>query len=147
MEQVTHLLSSRAILVSAIVLAAGWAVKTIWFSGPSAPKILPSVQFKDEWTLEEISEFNGQDDSKPILMGIEGKVYEVSKGRDYYGKDGGYKNLAGRDASRMLAKNILDPKKDNMAPLTDSEKQQLKQWKEFFDNKYPIVGKLRLKSD
>ena len=34
-------------------------------------------------------------------------VFNVSRGREFYGKDGCYAALAGRDASRLLAKGLL----------------------------------------
>ncbi len=41
----------------------------------------------------------------PVLIGIRGVLYDVSARRDLYGTKGqGYNILAGRDASRALAK-------------------------------------------
>ena len=101
---------------------------------------------KEVMTAEDLSSFDGTAEGLPILLGINGKVYDVTKGKDYYGKEGGYHVMAGKDASRLLAKNLLDPRKDNGQALTDSENQQLKQWQDFFENKYPVVAVLAPKA-
>lgn len=40
---------------------------------------------KRDYTLEELKQFNGSDAKKPLLMGIKGKVYDVSAGERFYG--------------------------------------------------------------
>jgi len=54
------------------------------------------------WTGEELSVYNGTDERLPILLGILGSVFDVTKGRSHYGPGGGYHHFAGRDASRAF---------------------------------------------
>lgn len=43
-----------------------------------------------------------------ILLAINGRVFDVSSGRHFYGPGGPYGNFAGRDASRGMAKQSFD---------------------------------------
>lgn len=142
------LTSSDSFTIPSVVIAvvAAAAIASAFLFSRKKSDSAEELPQKEVWTIEELAEYNGQSESRPILMGIEGKVYDVTKGREYYGKDGGYRNLAGRDATRLLAKNSLAPEKDDESvPLTDAEKQQLVQWQEFFNGKYPVVGSFKPK--
>jgi predicted heme/steroid binding protein len=55
-----------------------------------------------EFTAEELSQFNGTDPQKPIYIGLNGYVYDVTAGKEYYVVDGTYHYLAGRDSSEEL---------------------------------------------
>jgi membrane-associated progesterone receptor component len=55
----------------------------------------------------ELSEYDGVK-NKRILMGIRGRVYDVTAGSNFYGPGGPYGNFAGRDASRGLSKGSFD---------------------------------------
>jgi predicted heme/steroid binding protein len=55
----------------------------------------------------ELSAFDGKK-NKRILMGIRGRVYDVTAGAHFYGPGGPYGNFAGRDASRGLSKGSFD---------------------------------------
>lgn len=50
----------------------------------------------------------GADPSKRILLAIEGEVYDVTRGKNFYGPGGPYAIFAGRDASIGMAKQSFD---------------------------------------
>jgi predicted heme/steroid binding protein len=70
---------------------------------------LAYIEPKPVWTLDELSQYDGKDDeSGPILLAVKGDVFNVYKGRNFYGPGGEYHIMAGRDATRFLAKNRLE---------------------------------------
>ncbi|CAD6503758.1 BgTH12-05503 [Blumeria graminis f. sp. triticale] len=57
---------------------------------------------------DDLKAFNGTDPSKPILLAINGTIYDVSPGRRFYGPGGSYHFFSGRDASRAFVSNCFD---------------------------------------
>ncbi|RGP62514.1 membrane steroid-binding protein 2 [Fusarium sporotrichioides] len=51
-------------------------------------------------TLEELSLYDGRDPDRPILLAINGTIYDVSPGRRMYGPGGSYSYFAATDAAR-----------------------------------------------
>lgn len=106
------------------------------------------IVFKN-YTPKELEPFNGTNDTR-VLMGVNGNVYDVTRGRNFYGPGGPYANFAGHDASRGLAKNsfdldmITDPSQpiDKLEDLTPEEWDSLREWEQHFATKYLLVGKL-----
>ncbi|KAF8128765.1 cytochrome b5-like heme/steroid binding domain-containing protein, partial [Mycena galopus ATCC 62051] len=66
----------------------------------------PTVLFKT-FTPKTLEPFSGQDGGR-ILLAINGIVFDVTAGRNFYGPNGMYGNFAGRDASRGMAKQSFD---------------------------------------
>ena len=56
----------------------------------------------------DLKKYNGSDNNLPIYIGLNGLVYDVSSGRDFYKTDGPYHYLAGKDSSVEL--NLFNPK-------------------------------------
>lgn len=104
---------------------------------------LPS---RDDWTLEEIQNYTGSDPDLPILTAIDGFVYNVWRGSEWYGPEGPYHSIAGRDSTRFLAKQILEEEEDDGQPLDAMEIDALNGWKEHFNFKYDNIGKLKASS-
>lgn len=50
----------------------------------------------------ELAQFDGSDMSKPIYLGFEGLVYDVTAGKEYYQEGGTYHYLAGKDSTTDL---------------------------------------------
>lgn len=102
-----------------------------------------------EFTPRELSNFNGFDLEK-IYIAVKGNVYDVSKGRQFYGPSGHYSNFAGHDASRGLALNSFEMENirrwdepiDDLQGLNESELKSLDNWEGMFRGKYPCVGTL-----
>jgi membrane-associated progesterone receptor component len=97
------------------------------------------------FTLEELHSFNGAQDDQPIYIALNGKVYDVSSGRHFYGPGTSYHALAGHDASVALAKSSLEAQ-DIDAPLSSlqdpEDRERLQNWVNKYDSKYPVVGTL-----
>ncbi|KAJ2959116.1 hypothetical protein NQZ79_g5403 [Umbelopsis isabellina] len=114
-----------------------------------APKH-PEVMLFKTYTPKELRAFDGTSDNGRILMAVNGSVYDVTRGRNFYGPGGPYGNFAGRDASRGLAKNSFDLDMlteedkpiDKLEDLNKDEWDSLREWEQHFANKYLLVGTL-----
>lgn len=65
------------------------------------------------YTDEELKAYDGSDPDKPILLAINGTVYDVSNGRRHYGPGGSYHFFSGADASRAFVTNCF---KEDITP-------------------------------
>ena len=132
------------------------------------------VEPREWWREDELAPHDGSDYDGPILLAADGKVFNVWRGRQFYSKGGPhalrrqetpgprpgssercrrelvcnhrYAVMAGRDASRMLAKNRLDGDADyapdDGKPLNLAEQASLALWVASFEGKYDVVGRL-----
>lgn len=117
----------NALLVLGSLAAAGW----LWYSGAftSFTSNLPSVATKDHTTATpssapppvqassvghtdltdaELRAFDGSDPEKPLYVAIQGRIFDVSSGRNFYGPGGHYGHFAGRDATRAWVTECWD---------------------------------------
>lgn len=108
-----------------------------------SPKLLLSRQQR-LFTAEELALHNGTDESIPILLGILGSVFDVTKGKSHYGVGGGYNHFAGRDASRAFVSGNFtgDGLTDSLRGLSSTEVKSIVEWREFYFRSYTFVGKL-----
>ncbi|KAF8512990.1 cytochrome b5-like heme/steroid binding domain-containing protein, partial [Gautieria morchelliformis] len=108
----------------------------------------PTVVFQT-FTPRTLEPFHGRDGGR-ILLAIDGKVFDVTAGRSFYGPDGMYGNFAGRDASRGMAKQSFDESMltpvdqplDKLKDLDASEIENMRGWIDHFSNKYITCGQL-----
>ncbi|KAK5886912.1 hypothetical protein CesoFtcFv8_017897 [Champsocephalus esox] len=95
------------------------------------------------FTEEELSRYDGGEEGQPIYMAIKGVVFDVTKGREFYGRDAPYNALVGKDCTRAVAKMSLDPA-DLTPDTTGLSEDQLESLESVFEGtyktKYPIVG-------
>ncbi|GMS90713.1 hypothetical protein PENTCL1PPCAC_12888, partial [Pristionchus entomophagus] len=129
-----------------------------WFVRRNEPEIeapkpvqVPALP-KQDMTLSELRKYDGVQDEH-ILFGLNGTIYDVSRGRSFYGPGGPYGTLAGRDATRALgtmdAKAVRD-EWDDCADLVllfclsqkPDERESADEWESSFKFKYPTVGKV-----
>ncbi|KAJ9185043.1 hypothetical protein P3X46_004718 [Hevea brasiliensis] len=96
------------------------------------------------FTAEELALYNGTDENLPILLGILGSVFDVTRGKSHYGMGGGYNHFAGRDASRAFVSGNFtgDGLTDSLRGLSSSEVKSVIDWREFYFRSYTFVGKL-----
>ncbi|KAL7518236.1 hypothetical protein ACHAWX_003083 [Stephanocyclus meneghinianus] len=103
------------------------------------------IEPREIWTVDDLKHYNGEgDESGPILLAVKGDVFNVWKGRHFYGKGGEYHVMAGRDATRFLAKNRLEEESESelRVELNIAERANLEAWYWTIKNKYELVGRL-----
>jgi membrane-associated progesterone receptor component len=113
------------------------------------PKSHPPTMLYKTYTPKALVPFNGMNGQR-ILLAINGIVFDVSRGRNFYGPEGMYANFAGRDASRGMAKQSfdedmltdIDQPLDKLEDLTPSEIENMNGWIDHFSSKYTVCGRL-----
>jgi len=100
-------------------------------------------------TLDELAKYDGSDPELPIYFSIEGALYDVSEGRSYYGKGGGYSALSGHECARAFATSCLHKKSQFTHDLRDLKPRHIKSlnhWRDFYANHptYVRVGRVEL---
>lgn len=97
-------------------------------------------------TLDELSIYNGSDPHLPIYIGINGKVYDVSRSRHIYGPLGPYRFFSGKDAARAFSTGCFNKPDEFTYDLRGLEYQEalndIEKWQKFFfeSHKYCYVG-------
>ncbi|CAA6665853.1 unnamed protein product [Spirodela intermedia] len=139
--------ASLAVLSVAVVITAALVGYT--YKKPTRQASL----FHRLWTTDEIVLYNGTDEGTPILLGILGSVFDVTKGRSHYGPGGvtitsqGARIFLGldfRDASRAFVSGNFtgDGLTDSLRGLSSVEMKSVVDWRGFYMRTYVFVGKL-----
>lgn len=106
----------------------------------------PLPMEKRDFTIKELQPFNGKDNER-ILIAVNSKVFDVTRGKSFYGPDGPYSMFAGHDASRGLATFSIDASTvkdeyDDLSDLNSMQVESMQEWEMQFTEKYDYVGKL-----
>uniref|UniRef100_A0A8C6TI57 Progesterone receptor membrane component 2 n=1 Tax=Neogobius melanostomus TaxID=47308 RepID=A0A8C6TI57_9GOBI len=94
---------------------------------------LPKMRRRD-FSLEQLREYDGLQNPR-ILMAVNMKVFDVTSGKKFYGKDGPYGIFAGRDGA-------LREEYDDLSDLTAVQMESVREWEMQFMEKYDYVGRL-----
>lgn len=107
------------LIIPVAVFAIGYYQRTVQAKKEVATSVTSGLV---EYSLEELAKYDGTDPQKPIYIGMNGLVYDVTAGRNYYEPNGSYHFLAGKDSSEQL--NLIGG--------------------DIIKRKYPVIGKLSL---
>ncbi len=149
---------AEEIIVVVVVMGLGIIISyTLLFSTSSSSskkKVEDEEEEKIEprdYTIDQLRDFDGSKDDKPILIVLKGDVYDVSSAKDLYGKNeegSNYNCFAGRDATRAMAKLSFSEEELSKGSVMDDlsafEREALENWVDKFKYQkgYPIRGRL-----
>lgn len=105
---------------------------------------LPKLKKRD-FTVGELRKYDGTQPDGRVLVAVNGNVYDVTKGKRFYGPGGPYAAFGGRDASRGLATfSVAAPGDgyDDLSDLNTMEMDSVREWEAQFKEKYELVGRL-----
>lgn len=113
----------------------------------AAPPPEPELpRLRKDFTVAELKAFDGTQPDGRVLVAVNGTVYDVTKGKRFYGPGGPYAAFGGRDASRGLATfSVTSNEKDEYDDLSDlspMEMESVREWEMQFKEKYVLVGRL-----
>jgi len=98
-------------------------------------------------TAEMLAQHGGTNPKKSLYLAIMGEVFDVTKGKDFYGPpDGGYAFFSGKDGSRAFVTGEFNETGliPDLEGFTASQYEGIVGWNEFYhkEEKYPFVAKL-----
>ncbi|KAF9179649.1 hypothetical protein BGZ51_006765 [Haplosporangium sp. Z 767] len=94
-------------------------------------------------TQKELAQYDGSDPTKKIYLAVKGEVFDVTAGRPYYGKGGGYGFFSGKDASRAYTTGCFQTHlTHDLRGLTANQLADIDGWVKFYrdHSKYFKVG-------
>lgn len=91
-------------LVAIVTLGISIFALNTSFPKPEGTTVLAENTKKNEktFTSEELKKYDGTDPTLPIYLALDGNVYDVTSGKEYYKLGGPYHSLAGKDSSTEL---------------------------------------------
>ncbi|KAF5289361.1 hypothetical protein FQR65_LT11872 [Abscondita terminalis] len=133
----------------ALVVAIAFLAYKILKRSQSVPDYEPPEpqlpKLRKDFYLEDLKKYDGLQEDGRVLVAVNGNVYDVTKGKRFYGPGGPYSAFAGRDASRGLATFSVECKTDGYDDLSDlnsMEMDSVREWEAQFKEKYEFVGRL-----
>ncbi|MCA9375054.1 hypothetical protein KC622_01845 [Candidatus Dojkabacteria bacterium] len=89
-------------LLAFLIVAGGTFAWFLFNSQPVVAQTQAQVAELPRFTADELSAYDGSNPDNPIYIGYQGKVYDVTAGKDYYQLGGSYHYLAGKDSTKDL---------------------------------------------
>mmetsp|Transcript_7596 Transcript_7596/g.13071 ORF Transcript_7596/g.13071 Transcript_7596/m.13071 type:complete len:285 (-) Transcript_7596:245-1099(-) len=107
----------------------------------------PNHQINDSgeryFTKAELAEYSAGS-QETLYLSILGHVFDVTKGRRFYGGEGGYSGFSGKDATRAFISGAFDEDGlvEDVEDLTNDDILSLLEWREFYHKEYTYLGKV-----
>ena len=97
----THLFIT-VLLLGVTLLAFSMYVPIFGAQKESVPTLSEEDKTLPIFTESDLRTYDGTDPALPIYIGLDGYVYDVTLGKEYYAAGGRYHDLAGKDSSQAL---------------------------------------------
>uniref|UniRef100_A0A7S0CLZ8 Cytochrome b5 heme-binding domain-containing protein n=1 Tax=Proboscia inermis TaxID=420281 RepID=A0A7S0CLZ8_9STRA len=163
LDKVTGVQGSLGYVVIVILAIALRAFMDAWMKGKRISKGSKSNDETEDdgpeparnYTEAQLLKFNGSIDktgrfevTQQVYLSLNGTVFDVTEGKNFYGPGGPYELFAGHECGVAFAKMSFDndhlDDMDGCEKLTNSEKHELIGWMEKFTyyRAYPVKGSL-----
>eukprot|EP01090_Pellita_catalonica_P002669 TRINITY_DN12241_c0_g1_i2.p1 TRINITY_DN12241_c0_g1~~TRINITY_DN12241_c0_g1_i2.p1 ORF type:complete len:183 (-),score=48.11 TRINITY_DN12241_c0_g1_i2:23-571(-) len=136
----------EGVVYGGLLLVILYLLKEILFPKKTPPPTFVAAKKIEprDYTLDELKGYDGSDPDKPILFAADGKIYDVSRGKQFYGKGGPYNVFTGGDASRCLALGSTEQADMDNPSVEGLDLEPMYEWIRFFQTRYDVVGNLVL---
>jgi len=84
-----------------LILAAKIVSRSL-YQARSTVRVVTAQNQPQTFTAKDLKKYDGTDPSLPIYIAMNGLVYDVTAGKEFYQTGGSYHYLAGRDSSDEL---------------------------------------------
>lgn len=85
-----------------LILILGFRIYTLYKISTIDTSIPEQYQSLPMMSLQELAKYDGTDPNLPIYIGLNGLVYDVTPGKEYYQKGNVYNYITGKDSSELL---------------------------------------------
>ncbi|RVE41871.1 hypothetical protein evm_013479 [Chilo suppressalis] len=144
-NEVSNVISPVNLLLIALI---GFLLYKIYckFTKSSSDTVLVELpKLRKDMTVAELRHYDGNQPDGRVLVAVNGWIFDVTRGRRFYGPGGPYAAFGGKDASRGLATFSVtssDKEYDDLSDLNSMEMESVKEWEAQFREKYELVGRL-----
>ncbi|XP_026745738.1 membrane-associated progesterone receptor component 2-like [Trichoplusia ni] len=137
--------SVNLIITAVIVAVLLYKIYTKFIKVPVEAPAVDLPKLRKDMTVAELRQYDGQQAGKRVLVAVNGWIFDVTRGRRFYGPGGPYAAFGGKDASRGLATFSVtssDKEYDDLSDLNSMQMESVKEWEAQFREKYDLVGRL-----
>ncbi|VVC92259.1 unnamed protein product [Leptidea sinapis] len=142
----TEIFNPMNVVLSFIVCVLIYKIYRNKLSKASVDPPIPELpKIRKDMTAAELRQYDGNQPDGRVLVAVNGWIFDVTKGRRFYGPGSPYAAFGGTDASRGLATFSVtssDKEYDDLSDLNSVEMDSVKEWEAQFREKYDLVGRL-----
>ncbi|CAG9791783.1 unnamed protein product [Diatraea saccharalis] len=142
---IASVISPVNILLSAIISFLLFKIYCKFVKSSTDTVVLELPKLRKDMTVAELRHYDGNQPDGRVLVAVNGWIFDVTRGRRFYGPGGPYAAFGGKDASRGLATFSVtssDKEYDDLSDLNSMEMESVKEWEAQFREKYDLVGRL-----
>ncbi|KAJ8724809.1 hypothetical protein PYW07_015767 [Mythimna separata] len=133
------------LIIIAIIFVLVYKIYAKFTKVPAETPAVELPKIRKDMTVAELRQYDGNQADGRVLVAVNGWIFDVTRGRRFYGPGGPYAAFGGKDASRGLATFSVmssDKEYDDLSDLNSMEMESVKEWEAQFREKYDLVGRL-----
>ncbi|KAH9635695.1 hypothetical protein HF086_011085 [Spodoptera exigua] len=127
------------LVITAIILILVYKIYAKFTKVPAESPALELPKIRKDMTVAELRQYDGNQPDGRVLVAVNGWIFDVTRGRRFYGPGGPYAAFGGKDASRGLATFSVtssDKEYDDLSDLNSMEMESVKEWEAQFRGMY-----------